>query len=147
LPQERRQAVSFDIACEQDATAAVLDGCRELAQSCMDYKAALEDLRDQLLGILEDLAIELAVTATIAILASCVTFGAGAAAGTAKAAHTISKFAGIINRLSTDGRSRSGSAKASRERTTSRQCARGSSASRACGGRRRRRSGRCPLVL
>ncbi|HKV18233.1 MAG TPA: hypothetical protein VJR50_04310, partial [Mycobacterium sp.] len=80
----------------RDATAAVLDGCRELAQSCMDYKAALEDLRDQLLGILEDLAIELAVTATIAILASCVTFGAGAAAGTAKAAHTISKFAGII---------------------------------------------------
>lgn len=36
----------------RDATAAVLAGCRELAQSCKDYRAALEDLRDELAEIL-----------------------------------------------------------------------------------------------
>jgi hypothetical protein len=48
-------------------------------------------------GILEDLAIELAVTAAIAIAASFVSFGAGAVAGTAKAAQSITKFARIIS--------------------------------------------------
>ncbi len=80
----------------RDATSAILAGCRELAQSCTDYRAALEDLRDQLEDILTDLAIELAVTATITIFAACVSFGAGAVAGAAKTAHTISKFATTI---------------------------------------------------
>lgn len=38
---------------------------RELAQSCTDYQAALDDLRTQLEDIPTELAIELAVTATI----------------------------------------------------------------------------------
>jgi hypothetical protein len=80
----------------RDATSVVLAGCRELAQSCREYKAALEDLRHQLEDILTDLAVELAATAVISIFAACVSFGVGAAAGTAKAAHTISKFAGLI---------------------------------------------------
>ncbi len=79
-----------------DATSAILAGCRELAQSCKDYRAALDDLRDQLEGILTDLAIELAVGATITIFAACVSFGVGAVAGAAKTAHTISKFATTI---------------------------------------------------
>jgi hypothetical protein len=80
----------------RDATSAILAGCSELAQSCRDYKVALDDLRKQLEDILTDLAVELAATAVISIFAACVSFGVGAAAGTAKAAHTISKFAGII---------------------------------------------------
>lgn len=79
-----------------DAASSVLAGCAELAQSCRDYKSALDDLRDQLKGMLEDLAIELAVTATIAIAASFVSFGAGAVAGTAKAAQSINKCARLI---------------------------------------------------
>ena len=51
----------------RDATSAVLDGCAELSQSCKDYESALGDLRTQLKGILNDLAVELAVTATVAI--------------------------------------------------------------------------------
>jgi hypothetical protein len=80
----------------RDAMTSVTDGCAELSQSCKDYKAALDDLRTQLEGILEDLAIELAATAAIAIAASFVSFGASAVAGTAKAAHSIRKFAAII---------------------------------------------------
>jgi hypothetical protein len=81
----------------RDAMTAVTDGCAELSQSCKDYKSALDDLRTQLEGILQDLAIELAVTAAIGIAASFVSFGAGAVAGTAKAAQSITKFARIIS--------------------------------------------------
>jgi hypothetical protein len=83
----------------RDATSVVLAGCRELAQSCREYKAALEDLRHQLEDILTDLAVELAATAVISIFAACVSFGVGAAVGTAKAAHTISKFATTIRNV------------------------------------------------
>ena len=85
-----------DLEDLQKATSAVLDGCAELAQSCRDYKAALDDLRTTLEGILEDLAVELAATAAIGIAASFVSFGAGAVAATAKAAHSVTKFARVI---------------------------------------------------
>jgi hypothetical protein len=85
-----------DLRDLRDATAAILTGCSELALSCREYKAALDDLRHQLEDILTDLAVELAATAVISIFAAYVSFGVGAAAGTAKAAHTISKFAGVI---------------------------------------------------
>jgi hypothetical protein len=81
----------------RDAMASVTEGCAELSQSCREYKSALDDLRTQLEDILEDLAIELAVTAVIGIAASFVSFGAGAIAGTAKAAQSITKFARIIS--------------------------------------------------
>jgi hypothetical protein len=88
--------IGKDLGELRDAANAILGACGELAQSCRDYRAALEDLRGQLTGILEDLAIELAATAAIGIAASFVTFGVGAVAATAKTAHTITKFAGII---------------------------------------------------
>jgi len=86
-----------DLGELRGAMTAVTDGCAELSQSCRDYKSALDDLRTQLEGILKDLAIELAVTAAIGIAASFVSFGAGAVAGTAKAAQSIAKFARIIS--------------------------------------------------
>ncbi|MFB1295703.1 colicin D domain-containing protein [Mycobacterium sp. pW049] len=80
----------------QSATSSVLDACAELAQSCRDYRSALDDLRTQLEGILEDLAVELAITAAVGVAASFVSFGAGAVAATAKAAHSVTRFARII---------------------------------------------------
>ena len=80
----------------QQATTSVLNGCAELAQSCADYKTALDDLRTSLEGILEDLAVELATTAAVGVAASFVSFGAGAVAATAKAAHSVTKYARII---------------------------------------------------
>lgn len=80
----------------QSATSSVLDACAELAQSCRDYRSALDDLRSQLEGILEDLAVELAITAAVGVAASFVSFGAGAVAATAKAAHSVTRFARII---------------------------------------------------
>ncbi|WP_260761940.1 hypothetical protein [Mycobacterium sp. SMC-4] len=80
----------------RSATSVILDGCAELARSCRDYQAALDDLRASLESILEDLAVELATTAAIGVAASFVSFGAGAVAATAKAAHSVTKFARII---------------------------------------------------
>lgn len=88
--------IAKDIGELRTAARAILDGCAELAQSCRDYKTHLQELRDELSGILEDLAVELAVTAAITVASSLVSFGVAAVAGTAKAAHTITKFAGII---------------------------------------------------
>jgi hypothetical protein len=88
--------IAKDLRELRDATSSILAACRELSQSCKDYKAALEDLRTQLEDILTDLAVELAATAVISIFAACVSFGLGAAAGTAKAAHTVTKFATTI---------------------------------------------------
>lgn len=85
-----------DLEQLRDATFSVLNGCAELAQSCRDYASALGDLRMQLEGILEDLAVELAMTATIGVAASFVSFGVGGLAATAKAAQSITKFARII---------------------------------------------------
>lgn len=88
--------IARDLRELRDATSAILAGCSELAQSCKEYRSALDDLRKQLEDILTDLAIELAAMAVISVFAACVSFGVGAAAGTAKAAHTISKFATTI---------------------------------------------------
>jgi hypothetical protein len=88
--------IARDLGELRDAANAILTACGELAQSCKDYRSALDDLREQLKGILNDLAIELAANAAIGIAASFVTFGVGAVAATAKAAHTITKFAKII---------------------------------------------------
>ena len=61
--------IAKDLRELRDATSAILAGCSELAQSCKDYRAALDDLRNQLEDILTDLAVELAVTATISVFA------------------------------------------------------------------------------
>lgn len=90
------QYIVRDLEELREAASAILNGCAELAESCRQYKSALEDLRTQLEDILDELAKELAVTAAIAVAASFVSFGVGAVAGTAKAAHSITKYAQMI---------------------------------------------------
>ncbi|WBP96732.1 hypothetical protein O6072_11455 [Mycolicibacterium neoaurum] len=88
--------IARDLRELKDATSAILDGCAELSKSCADYKTALGELRNNLEGILEDLAEELATTVLIGIAASVVSAGFGAVAATAKAANSITKFARTI---------------------------------------------------
>ncbi|MBP1159793.1 hypothetical protein [Rhodococcus sp. PvR099] len=80
----------------QSAVEGLQDACREMAESCSEYKVGVEELRQNLSNLLEDLAVELAVTATIAVAASFVSFGISAAAGAAKSAQTITKFGRIV---------------------------------------------------
>jgi hypothetical protein len=88
--------IVHDLHQLRDATSAVVEGCAELAESCREYKSALDDLRTQIEGLLNDLAVEIAVTAAITIAASFVSFGGAAVAGTAKAAQSVSKYAKMI---------------------------------------------------
>jgi hypothetical protein len=88
--------IATDINQLRDSAQVILDGCAELSQSCKDYKSHLDDLRNELDGILHDLEVELAIDATIVIFASLVSFGTGAVAGIAKAAATIKRFGTII---------------------------------------------------
>ena len=59
--------------------------CGELAQACEDYATQVEAVRDTVKGILEDLAIEIGITAVAAGITSFFTFGGGAVAGGAVA--------------------------------------------------------------
>ncbi|MDJ0362431.1 hypothetical protein [Rhodococcus sp. H29-C3] len=70
--------------------------CGELADSCEEYAANIDELRSQLYGILEDLAEELTITAAISIAAACISFGASAVVGTAKSAESIKKYGTLI---------------------------------------------------
>ena len=85
--------IARDIGELRTAARVILDGCAELAQSCRDYKSALDELRTQIEDFLRSLAIELAIDATVTVAASFLTFGASVAAGVAKAAATITRFA------------------------------------------------------
>ena len=119
----------------RDATSSVLDGCAELSQSCKDYESALGDLRTQLKGILNDLAVELAVTATVAIAASFISFGAGAVQGRRRRRNPSPSSRGSSPKPLVRGRSRRTSPRESRGPTTSPACARSCSGSRTLGGR------------
>lgn len=75
---------------------AIQFACGELADSCEDYAANLDELRAQLSDILESLAEELAITAAITIAAAFISFGASVAVGTAKTAASIKKYGTLI---------------------------------------------------
>ncbi|EME22355.1 hypothetical protein [Rhodococcus triatomae] len=81
----------------QFALTGLKEAAGDLSTSCLEYKTNLDDLRKQLVGILEDLAVELAVTAAVAVAAAFISFGLGAAAGAAKSAHSVSRFAKLIS--------------------------------------------------
>ncbi|WP_433197392.1 hypothetical protein ACQP1G_00900 [Nocardia sp. CA-107356] len=78
----------------------------ELAQACRDQKKAHDDMRDELVQLVKDLAVELATEVAVdlvfAAVTSCVSFGVGAAAVAAKTAvkvaKIIDKFADLIKR-------------------------------------------------
>lgn len=54
--------IAADLRELRDAASAILGGCGELAQSCRDYHGALDELRNELSDILEELTIDLAAT-------------------------------------------------------------------------------------
>lgn len=86
-----------DLASIRAAIADFQSGCQEIAGSCEEYASGLKELREEIKGFLTELAAELAVDAAIAIGASFVSLGVGAAAGVAKAATTVAKFGRIIH--------------------------------------------------
>lgn len=70
-----------------------------LRDSVEAHKSYLADVRAKMADLLNDLAVELAITAAAGILSSFVTFGAGAAVATAKATSTIARYGTKISGL------------------------------------------------
>ncbi|WP_107656615.1 ADP-ribosyltransferase [Nocardia suismassiliense] len=89
--------IDEDLRALKVAAEQVLTAMGDLAQSCRDHRAALDELRDQLkqqLEMVRDALIqELAITAAISVASSFITFGAGAAIGLAGAAAICARYA------------------------------------------------------
>lgn len=89
--------IDEDLRALKSAADAALTAMGELAQSCRDHRAALDELRDllkQQLEMVRDALIqELAITAAISVASSFITFGAGAAIGLAGAAAICARYA------------------------------------------------------
>ncbi|WP_052281001.1 ADP-ribosyltransferase [Nocardia vulneris] len=89
--------IDEDLRALKAAAEAALTAMGDLAQSCRDHRAALDELRDllkQQLEMVRDALIqELAITAAISVASSFITFGAGAAIGLAGAAAICARYA------------------------------------------------------
>ncbi|WP_069166897.1 ADP-ribosyltransferase [Nocardia altamirensis] len=89
--------IDEDLRAMKAAAETTLAAMGDLAQSCRDHRAALDELRDQLkqqLEMVRDALIqELAVTAAISVASSFITFGAGAAIGLAATAAICARYA------------------------------------------------------
>ncbi|WP_454198402.1 WXG100-like domain-containing protein [Nocardia sp. Marseille-Q1738] len=73
----------------------LLTACKQISQSCIEYRDALNELRAEIRTFLEGLAKDLAIDAAITIGLSLISFGAGAVTA-AKAVHTLQQWAGKI---------------------------------------------------
>ncbi|WP_016896149.1 putative toxin [Mycobacteroides abscessus] len=70
-----------------------------LKDACSQHKDYLNELRTQVEDLLKSLAIDLAVTATIGIISSFVSFGAGGAIAGGKALATIARYGNKIREV------------------------------------------------
>ncbi|MFF3226019.1 hypothetical protein ACFYV7_24690 [Nocardia suismassiliense] len=89
--------IDEDLRALKAAAEQVLTAMGDLAQSCRDHRAALDELRtllkQQLEMVRDALIQELAITAAISVASSFITFGAGAAIGLAGAAAICARYA------------------------------------------------------
>ncbi len=81
------------------------DDAKSLGEGCTSYASSVESIRGELLAMLGQLALEIAIDIGVGVALSFFTFGAGAAAGIAKAATTVArwipKIIAVLNRLKT----------------------------------------------
>ncbi|WP_067464185.1 polymorphic toxin type 24 domain-containing protein [Nocardia amamiensis] len=72
-----------------------MTACKQISQSCIEYRDALNELRAEIRVFLEGLAKDLAIDAAITVGLALISFGAGAVTA-AKAVHTLHQWAGRI---------------------------------------------------
>ncbi|UGT39718.1 polymorphic toxin type 24 domain-containing protein [Nocardia yamanashiensis] len=84
-----------DLKSLESSIAQLLNSCKDIAKSCTDYRDALKELRAEIKDFLADLAEQLAIDAAITIVATAVSFGAGAITAV-KSLATLKKWAGKV---------------------------------------------------
>ena len=100
---------SADVAAVQTKLASLIndlaDDAKSLGDGCTAYAGNVDEIRGELLAMLGQLALEVAIDIGVGVALSFFTFGAGALAGAAKAATTIArwipKIAAVLRRLKT----------------------------------------------
>ncbi|MFE9577856.1 ADP-ribosyltransferase [Nocardia sp. NPDC006044] len=89
--------IDEDLRALKASAESTLTAMGDLAQSCRDHRIALDELREllkQQLEMVRDALIqELAITATMSVASSFITFGAGAAIGLAATAAICARYA------------------------------------------------------
>lgn len=96
-----------DVLAVQSRLAALIDDladdAKALGDGCSSYASNVESIRSELMSMLGQLALEVAIDVGVGIALSFITFGAGAAAGLAKAATTVArwipKIVSVLQRL------------------------------------------------
>ncbi|MEU3015385.1 eCIS core domain-containing protein [Nocardia asteroides] len=88
--------VRDDLKTIETSIGELLNTCIQISKSCTDYKDAIQELRNQIKGFIEDIVKDAALDLAITIAASCLTAGIGGLIAGAKAVESARKWSGRI---------------------------------------------------
>ncbi|WP_280449415.1 hypothetical protein [Nocardia brasiliensis] len=84
--------VREDLATIETSIAGLLDTCKAISKTCIDYKESIVELRNEIKGFIEAIIQEAAIDAAVTVVATCLTGVGGLIAG-AKAVESARRWA------------------------------------------------------
>jgi len=97
--------VREDLRTLESSIGELLNTCQQISKSCLDYKAAVEELREEIKGFIESIIQEAAINVAVTVIATCVTGVGGLIAG-AKAVESARRWSVKIKNAVTAWRAR-----------------------------------------
>ncbi|PXX66621.1 hypothetical protein DFR70_103370 [Nocardia tenerifensis] len=97
--------VREDLKTIETSIAALLDTCKQISKTCLDYKESIVELRNEIKGFIDSIIQEAAIDATVTVIATCLTGVGGLIAG-AKAVESARRWAVRIKEAVTAWRAR-----------------------------------------
>ncbi|WP_194834051.1 polymorphic toxin type 24 domain-containing protein [Nocardia sp. XZ_19_369] len=97
--------VREDLKTLETSIGALLDTCKQISKTCLDYKQSIEELRNEVKGFIESIIAEAAITVAVTVIATCLTGVGGVIAG-AKAVESARRWAEKIKGAVTAWRAR-----------------------------------------
>ncbi|WP_107654151.1 WXG100-like domain-containing protein [Nocardia suismassiliense] len=97
--------VREDLKTLETSIGALLDTCKRISKTCLDYKQSIEELRNEIKGFIEAIIAEAAITVAVTVIATCLTGVGGVIAG-AKAVESARRWAEKIKAAVTAWRAR-----------------------------------------
>ncbi|MFI9406431.1 hypothetical protein [Nocardia sp. NPDC052316] len=97
--------VREDLKTLETSIGALLDTCKQISKTCLDYKQSIEELRNEVKGFIEAIIAEAAINVAVTVIATCLTGVGGVIAG-AKAVESARRWAAKIKATVTAWRAR-----------------------------------------
>ncbi|QBS42923.1 TNT domain-containing protein [Nocardia sp. CS682] len=97
--------VREDLKTLETSIGALLDTCKQISKTCLDYKQSIEELRNEVKGFIEAIIQEAAINVAVTVVATCLTGVGGLIAG-AKAVESARRWAVKIKATVTAWRAR-----------------------------------------